>query len=113
MLQQIAEEQRRAEMLQAYALNHLLITTEEIVVKEKLLARLFRKEPGRMSAFEILEKLVQGEEADSPFSALWGKISKQPMSEEETEKAIAEVIEQAPPIAELVEASGRTPANAP
>ena len=98
MLQQIAQEQKRAEMLQTYALNHLLVTTEEIVVKKDLLARLFRKEPGRMSALEILEKMMPGEKADSPFRALYGKICRQPMSEAETEKAIAEVIEQAPPM---------------
>lgn len=98
MLQQIAEQQRRAELIQAYALNHLLITTEKIVIKEGLLARLFRKEPGRMSALEILEKMAPDEMTNSPFRSLLGKIRQQPMSEEETEKAIAEVIEKAPPM---------------
>ena len=98
MMQKMADEQAKARLLQAYAFNHILITTEEIVIKEGMLSRLFRKEPGRLSAMEILERMAQGEKKDSPFRSLLNKIRQEPMSEEETEKAIAEVIEKAPPM---------------
>ena len=97
MLEQIAEEQKRKELLQTYVMRHTMFVTEQYVLKYGLLAQLFFKEPGRMNAVDILERMVPGEAEDSPFRSLLGKIRQQPMSEEETEQAIAEVIEKAPP----------------
>ena len=98
MMQKIMDEQKRQELIRAYALHNTLIINEHIVMRQGLLALLFRKTPGTMSAFEILRKIAPMEADNSPFKMLLGKISQEPMSEEETEKAIAEVIEKAPPM---------------
>ena len=98
MMQKIVEEQKRAELLEAYAKHDVFVITEHIVQREGIIGLLFRKEPGRLSAFEILEKIAAGEELESPFRHLLSRIRKAQASAEETEKAIAEVIEKAPPI---------------
>ena len=92
MMEKIADEKRKAEILRNYAMYHTAI-----VIEEGMLSLLFRKEPGRMSAMEILEQM-EDEDLDSPFGKLLQKVRKEPVSEKETEEAIAEVIDKAPPL---------------
>ena len=98
MMEKIMTEQKRKEMMRAFAEHYTAVTLTELVIREKLLSKLFRKEPGKLSAYEVLQKMSSEEPENSPFRKLMDKISKEPMSEKETEKAIAEVVEQAPPI---------------
>ena len=93
MMEKMVEERKKEEILRNYAIYHTAI-----VIEEGMMSLLFFKEPGRMSPMELLEKIEEGESEDSPFRELINKIRKQPMSEEETEEAIAEVVEKAPPM---------------
>ena len=98
MMEKLKVERRQEAAMRAFAERYTAIITAELVVKEKKLAALFRKEPGRLSAVEILKKMCPNEEKNSPFRKLYDKISKEPISEQEAEKAIAEVIAEAPPM---------------
>ena len=92
MMEKMVEEQKKAEVIARYAYYQT-----QMVIRESMLGALFYKEPGKMSAVEMLEEISKGEDDDSPFKKLMDKISEEPMSEKETEEAIAEVVEKAPP----------------
>ena len=92
MMEKMVEEQKKAEVITRYAYYQT-----QLVIQESMLGALFYKEPGSMSAMEMLEEISKDEDLDSPFKKLMDKVSEQPMSEKETEEAIAEVIEKAPP----------------
>ena len=92
MMEKMAAEQKKADEIRHYAYYEA-----QLVIQESLIAKLFFKEPGEQSAMEILADICQDEQADSPYSKLMEKINKQPMSEKETEEAIAEVVDKAPP----------------
>ena len=98
MMEKIVQEQQKTELLKAYAADHTMVTMEQLVLKNGLLARLFLKKPGQMSPLELLEKIAPGEDKNSPFYKLLQQIKKDPMSEKDTEKALAQVIEEAPPV---------------
>ena len=92
MMEKLVEEQKKAEVVTEFAYYRT-----QMVIRESMIGALFYKEPGRMSAKEMLEEISQYEDDDSPFKKLMDKINEEPMSEKETEEAIAEVIEKAPP----------------
>ena len=92
MMEKMVEEQKKAEVVTQFAYYQT-----QMVIRESMIGALFYKEPGRMSAMEMLKEISKDEAEDSEFKKLMDKISQEPMSEKETEEAIAEVIEKAPP----------------
>ena len=92
MMEKMVEERKKAEVIARFSYYQT-----QMVVEKGMIASLFFKEPGRMSAAEMLQEISRDEADDSPFKKLMNTISESPMSEEKTQEAIAEVIEKAPP----------------
>ncbi|MBQ6293906.1 MAG: hypothetical protein IJK77_08570 [Lachnospiraceae bacterium] len=62
MMQKITEEQKKVEVIARFAFYQT-----QMVIEEGLISALFAKEPGRMSAMEMLEELSKEEPDDSAF----------------------------------------------
>ena len=68
----MAEEQKKAEVIARFAFYQT-----QMVIEEGLISALFAKEPGRMSAMEMLEELSKEEPDDSAFKKLMNVIGKE------------------------------------
>ena len=64
--------------------------------EQQAMKLLKQKEPGKLSALEILQKMQAYQEEDSPFRDLYREIQENPEAEEKIEKSLSRCVEEAP-----------------
>jgi len=94
--QQYHAEQAREEALNFASSSYLAEYMHYFTLQRDLPMSLFVKKPGQMSPVELLEKMQEFEEADSPFYQLMQDLRKAPGGSERVDRAINRCVIEAP-----------------
>ena len=88
--------EKQEQEIREYKPQLLIAHLAAYIREQRLLQKLMEKEPGRLSAMELLEKMERFQEEDSPFRRLLRDIKENPAAEEKINRSLSECIAEAP-----------------
>lgn len=94
-LYQFYQEQMDREA-EKYPHEPLIVYMAGYIRERRLMHKLYEKEAGKLSAFELLEKMQKFQEEDSPFRRLYNDLKENPPHEDKINESITRCVEVAP-----------------